>query len=55
MNTPFCKNKSSESPFNIVKNQEFESITSHHFTNLISPKVTWNSQWSLIPSRNLKR
>ena len=37
MNTPFCKNKSSESPFNIVKNQEFEPITSHHFTNLISP------------------
>ena len=40
--------------FNITKNQEFELITSCHFTNPISPKPTWNSQWSLISSRNLK-
>ena len=37
-----------ESNFNIAKNQEFELITSCHFKNLISPKPTWNSQWSLI-------
>ena len=30
-------------------------ITSYHFNNLISPNPAWNSQWSLIPSRNLKR
>ena len=41
--------------FNISKNQEFELITSCHFKNLISPKPAWNSQWSLIPSTNLKR
>ena len=44
-----------ENSFNIAKNQEFELITSCHFKNLISPKPTWNSQWSLISSRNLKR
>ena len=38
----------------IAKNQEFEMITSCHFKNLISSKPTWNSQWSLISSRNLK-
>ena len=48
------KGKPSENRFNIAKNQEFELITSRHFKNLISPKPTWNSQWSLIPSRNLK-
>ena len=48
------KGKPSENPF-IAKNKEFELITSRHFKNLISPKPAWNSQWSLIPSRNLKR
>ena len=47
--------QTSENPFNIAKNQEFELITSHHYKNLISAKPAWNSQWSLIPSRNLKR
>ena len=36
-----------------AKNQKFELITSHHFKNLISPKPAWNSQRSLIHSRNL--
>ena len=40
--------------FNIAKNEELELITSCHFKNLISPKTAWNSQWSLISSRNLK-
>ena len=44
-----------ENSLNIAKNQEFELITSYHFKNLISPKPVWNSQWSLISSRNLKR
>ena len=44
-----------ENSFNIAKNQEFELITSCHFKNLISPKSAWNSQWILIPSRNLKQ
>ena len=43
-----------ENPFNIARNQEFELITSHLFKNLISTKPAWYSQWSLIPSRNLK-
>ena len=37
-----------ENSFNIAKNQEFELITSYHFKNLISPKPTWKSHWSLI-------
>ena len=49
------KGKPSENPVNIAKSQEFELITSRHFKNLIPPKPAWNSQWSLIPSRNLKR
>ena len=44
-----------ENSFNIAKNQEFELVTSCHFKNLISPKPTLNSQWSLISSKNLKR
>ena len=40
---------------NIAKNQEFELIASCHFKNPISPKPRWNSQWSIISSRNLKR
>ena len=44
-----------ENSLNIAKNQEFELITSCLFKNLISPKPTWNSQWNLISSRNLKR
>ena len=40
-----------ENSFNIAKNQEFETITSCHFKNLIFPQSTWN----LISSRNLKR
>ena len=47
--------QTSEDPFNTAKNQEFELIASHHYKNLISAKPAWNSQWSLIPSRNLKR
>ena len=46
------KGRPSDNPFNNAKNQEFELITSRHFKNLISPKPAWNSQWSLIPSRN---
>ena len=45
----------SENPSNIAKNQEFELISSHHFKNLISPKPAWNTQWSLILSRNVKK
>ena len=37
-----------------AKSPEFELITSCHLKNLISPKPTWNSQWNLISSRNLK-
>ena len=48
------KGKPSESSLNIARNQEFELITSGHFKNEISPKLAWNSQWSLNPSRNLK-
>ena len=44
------KGKPSESSLNIARNQEFELITSGHFKNQISPKLAWNSQWSLIPS-----
>ena len=33
-----CKNKASENPFNISKNQELELFLSCHFKNLISPK-----------------
>ena len=51
----YCKGKPSENLFNIARNQEFELITSHHFKNLISPKPTWNSQWSIISSRKIKR
>ena len=54
-NISLNKGKPSENPFNIAKNQEFELITSRHFKNLIFPKPAWNSQWSLIPSINLKR
>ena len=43
------KGKPSRNHFNIAKNQEFASNK-----NLTSPKPAWNSQWSLIPSRNLK-
>ena len=39
-----------ENPFNNIKNQEFELITSHHFKNLISPKPAWDIQWSLVNS-----
>ena len=39
----------------IAKNQKFELITSCYFKNLISTKPTWNSLWSLISSRHLKR
>ena len=39
-----------ENLFNIIKNQEFELITSRHFQNLISPKPAWNIQWSLANS-----
>ena len=47
----------SENYFNIAKSQEFELITLRHIKSLTSPKPAWNSQWqwSLIPSRNLKR
>ena len=38
-----------------VKNQEFKLITSCHLKNLISPKPTWSSQWSLMSSRNLAK
>ena len=44
-----------ENTFDIAKSQEFQLIISCHFKNLFSPKPTWNSQWSLISSRNLKR
>ena len=44
-----------ENPFNVTKNQEFEMLPLRHIKNLISPKPAWNSQWSLIPSTNLKR
>ena len=54
-NISLNKGKPAESPFNIAKNQEFELITSRHFKNLISPKPAWIRQWSLIPSRNLRR
>ena len=47
MNTLRCKSKP-KNPFNIAQNQEFELVTS-------SPKPAWNSQWSLISLRNLKR
>ena len=33
-----------------AKNQEFELITSCHLKNIIFPKPTWNSLWSLISS-----
>ena len=54
-NISLNKDKPSENSVNIAKSQEFELITSRHFKNLISPKPAWNSHWSLIPSRNLKR
>ena len=38
-----------------AKNQEFKLITSCHLKDLISPKPTWNSQWSLMSSRNLAK
>ena len=44
-----------ENSFNIAKNQEFELTVSCYFKNLISLKSTWNSQWSLVFSRNLKQ
>ena len=48
--------KPAENSFSIAsKNQEFELITSCRFKHLISPRPTWNSQWSLISSRYLKR
>ena len=53
-NIDLNKDKPSENPFNIAKNQEFELITSRHFQNLIFPKPAWNSQWSIIPLGNLK-
>ena len=53
-NIDLNKDKPFENPFNIAKNQEFELITSRHFKNLIFPKPAWNSQWSIIPLRNLK-
>ena len=54
-NISLNKGKPSENPLNNAKNQEFELITSRHLKNLISPKPAWNSQWSLIPLRNLKQ
>ena len=33
-----------------AKNQEFELITSCHLKNIIFPKSTWSSLWSLISS-----
>ena len=53
--TWLCKSKPSENPFIIAKNQKLEFIISRHFKNLISPKPAWIGQWSLIPSRNLKK
>ena len=49
------------STFKIAKNQKFGLITyiiSRYFKNLIFSKTrqrNLNSQWNLIPSRNLKR
>ena len=37
-NISLHKDKPSKNPFNIVKNQEFESFTLCHFKSLISPK-----------------
>ena len=44
-----------EKLFNITKNQEFELLTLRHFKTVIFPKPAWNSQWSSILSKNLKR
>ena len=45
-----------ENPFNnLIKNQEFKLFILPHFKNIISPKPAWNSQWSPILLRNLKR
>ena len=47
--------------FNICQNKTKNfnwlatSLKKCHLKNLISPKPTWRSQWSLISSRNLKR
>ena len=49
------KGKPEVETLKITKKQDIELITSCHFKNLISPKPTLNSQWNLLPSRNLQR